>query len=168
LARWTFCTAIFICGECGKFSRLTFVAKALSVYSYGGRVLTFFAILTGIGGCLKRMIGILSCTARLTGGLVGAGVKPSRTSRAIIFAKGTDFTTGARFTVFRCVHECSSITLGAVSSTNRRRFFGCTIGTIGLTTSVGESANGTLDTDQCFVHVSSRFALGTIRLTFVV
>ena len=116
---------------------------------------------------MKRTIGKLSCTASLTGGLVEAGVKPSLASRAIAFAKGTDFTAGARFTIFRCVHECSSITLGAVSSTNRRRFFSCTIGTIGLTTSVGESANGTIDTDQCFVHVSSRFALGTIRLTFV-
>ena len=115
---------------------------------------------------MKRTIGKLSGTARLTRGLVGAGVKPSLTSRAIIFAKGTDFTAGARFTIFRCVHECSGITLGAVRSTIRRRFFGGAVGTIVLPTSVGESASGTLDTDQCFVHVSSCFALGTIRLTF--
>jgi hypothetical protein len=130
LTSLTFRTALFIWDECGKFSRLTFVAKALAVYSYGRRVLTFFAISTGVGGGLKRMIGILSCTARLTGGLVRAGIKPSLTSRAIIFAKGTDFTAGARFTIFRCVHKCSGITLGAVRSTFRRRFFGGAVGTI--------------------------------------
>ena len=117
---------------------------------------------------MKRTIGKLSCTASLTGRLIEAGVKPGLTSRAIVLTKCTDFTDGARFTIFGQVHECSSITLGAVSSTNRRRFFGGTVRTIGFPTLVGVSANRAIDTVQNVVHVSSRFALRTIRLTLAI
>ena len=60
----------------------------------------------------------------------------------------------------------SRIAFGAECSTNSRGLCNGAIGTIGQSSSVGVSASSTIDTIQCCVHVSPRFALETVRLTF--
>jgi hypothetical protein len=71
------------------------------------------------------------------------------------------FANVAFLALFCCVHKGTGFALGAKSGPNRRRFGRGTIGTIGLPTSVGVFANGTIFAVQVIRHVLPRFALGT-------